>query len=223
MIPSLLTFVLAAAVPQPITPVPVPIFQLAASTLTLNIVANPGFETSPVSAAWSNPGSWGDPTGEGDPDDFDPILNGRSTGMHRSGAASFSFDLDSQYNGGFQGFHSAVAQSVSPTSTGSVISASLYASSTGGKWDPSSLEVEIDYTDAAPSYYDQDVSDSYYDSYKPGGGWRLVDFKSSLRAGKTISKITVSTTHYGYDAPSLWIDDVSVVKKVPIYLPPYKP
>ena len=193
-----------------------PISRMANYTI-VNHISNPGFESGWTN--WSSNNSYVDPYWTGDPDDFDPLWGqGPTTSPKYAGSYAYQFGLDYDLGGAF--VHSEVHQSLAtPMNSDSVYGATFYAWSPASNWSPTTVQVKIDYSDATPSYYYQDITGSTY--YMGPSDWQLVNFKSSLKAGKTITKITISTDSYPYDHVNLWIDNVTLSKKVTLIFYPY--
>jgi hypothetical protein len=181
----------------------------------VNQIANPGFESGWTN--WSSNNSYVDPEWTGDEDDFEPLFGeGPTTSPKYAGTHAYQFGLD--YDLGNAYVHSEVHQTLaSPLGSDAVYAASFYAWSPASNWSPTEVDVTISYSDASPSYYSQDITGSTY--YMGSSDWHLVNFKSALRPGKTITKITISTESYPYDHENLWIDNVTLSKKIPLFFP----
>lgn len=180
--------------------------------LIINQFRNPGFEDSTLSP-WVAGGYYTNPY----IDDYGnvPMQIVGLDGRHRNGAQSFYFGVDSSF--GPDLVDTSVFQFLgTATAVNDIASAYVYAWSTADSAVPTTVEVDVLYTDRTVSHSYTDVSGSYYDEGTPGGGWRKVDFLSSLIKGKTITRVTFRYVSYSYKHDQLWIDDAFLGKRVHI-------
>lgn len=182
--------------------------------IVVNQIANGGFEN--YMSSWSTNESFIDPHWYGDPAQYAPLFGeGVTNYTKRTGARGYQFGMD--YNQGEAYVYSEVHQYLNtPMNASAAVSAQFYAWSPASSWSPQTVTVRVDYSDATPSYYNQDITGSYYGPQP--GDWQLVNFKSSLKAGKTITRLTISTESFPYNHTNLWIDDVVLSKKVPLII-----